>query len=164
MHVLHTYFNQQRWWSNWGRGEGEKKEGKPQDIRGRESAERQMGRPLCFSIGGDGAEHVLISHNATHCVISCYALCQCITSTLPFEQPSLISWPQTFILRLERSDGRLGAWVISTLMKQREPQTCPRGPPLGGHKYLVHDWRKKCVWPMTQRQTYINKCIGLYVK
>lgn len=126
-----------------GAKERGKKEGKPQDIRGRESAERQMGRPLCFSIAGDRAEHVLISHNATHCVISCYALCQCITSTLHFEQPSVISWPQTFILRLERSDGRLGAWVISTLMKQREPQTCPRGPPLGGHKYLVHDWRKK---------------------
>lgn len=47
-----------------------------------------------FSIAGGRAEHVLISYNATHYVISHYALCQRFTSFSLFSALSLLSWPQ----------------------------------------------------------------------
>lgn len=61
-----------------------------------------------FSIAGGGAEHVLISHNATHYVISHYALCQCFTSSYSF--PPFLSPPVASALYPEsRVKGGWGA-------------------------------------------------------
>lgn len=87
-HVLHTYFNQRRW----RRGEigaekrGRKKKGALRYKRkggGCGKADGQTRGLVCFffsSIAGDRAEHVLISHNATHYVISHYDLRRRLTS------------------------------------------------------------------------------------
>lgn len=85
--------------------EGEKRGEAPRyKERQREASGQTWG--LVFSIAGGRVEHVLISHNATHYVISHYALCQRFTSFHSFP-PSLSSYGLSPSSR-EQSKGRGG--------------------------------------------------------
>lgn len=102
VHVLHTHIHQQQ--QRWGEIGAEKREKKKREAlrykrqRGRRKAIGQTWG-FVFSIAGGGAEHVLISHNATQYVISHYALCQRFTSFHSFQ--ASLSPPVAFIPRAE---------------------------------------------------------------
>ena len=60
----------------------------------RKACGHTWGFVFCFVLYVGGAEHVLISHNATHYVASHYALCQHFTSVPIFSDIFLLLWPQ----------------------------------------------------------------------